>query len=130
MRPCLRCHIGFDDDDDIERLGKLLVQDLGLIETCFDPVFHTSLAEELLGNGVDIQFVAIFPARTSPLVRTVIRKLQGRVRAQLRNQLQATPAHHLEGRAVAKMAIQGQVHQGNAAGNQLELGLEYGLNAL
>jgi hypothetical protein len=82
-RLCLQVRL--DDHDHIQRVGKLLVQQLGLIHTGFDPVFHTRLTQEALGNGVDIELVTLLAAGTSPLVGTIIRNIQGRVRAQLHN---------------------------------------------
>ena len=81
MRPRAGLQIGFHNHHHIQRLRKLFVQHFNLRDARFNPILHTRLAQILCWNGIDIQFGTIFPAWASPLVRTIVRKVQRGIRA-------------------------------------------------
>ena len=87
------------------------------------------LLETLVRQMPIIELVAVLAMRSMPLVGAVIGQVQGRVTAQLGNQVQATLPHHVPGRMIAKMPIQDQIGQRDPPGHQFELGLQHGLDA-
>jgi aryl carrier-like protein len=130
MCPRSTLQISLHDDRHMQSRGKLLVQDLDVIDAGCDSLRHPRLAHQLRRARVDVQFVTIFATRAAALVRTSIRKLQRGIRAHRRNHVQAASAHHLEGRTISKMTIQRQIRQRDQTGKQLALSLEHRLNPL
>ena len=129
MGPGLGLQIDFDQDHDIERLAELLVQALHLIDARFDLLSGRGLLQVLSWQGLVSEPVTVFLVRSMPLVEAGIGQIQGRVTAQLGNQLQAALLHHVPGRMVAKMAIQNQIGQLDPPGHEIELRLQHGLDA-
>ncbi len=76
MSPFACCQNCFDDDDDIERLGEILVEHLDLVNVRPNPVFCRCGLQVLRRNVVVIDFVAIPLMGTVTGIRTLIAKLQ------------------------------------------------------
>ena len=105
------------------------MQALHLIDARFDLLGGRGLLQVLSGQVLVIEPVTVLLVRPMPLVEAVIGQIQGRVTAQLGNQLQAALLHHVPGRMVAKMAIQDQIGQRDPPGHEFELRLHHGLDA-
>ena len=79
MCASLGLQVGVDDDHDIERLAKLLVQGLDLIDARLDLALGCRFFETLVRQVPIIQLVAIFAVRSMSLIGAIIRQVQGRV---------------------------------------------------
>jgi hypothetical protein len=71
----LGAQVGLRDDDDIQRLGKLFVEQLHLVHLGLDVSFHGGRFAVLLWEVVVIDLVAIFATRTAPGIGTDVRKV-------------------------------------------------------
>jgi len=105
MRLGLRTQVGLDEEDDIQRLGKLLVQQLGLVHVGLNMPFHRGLFEVFLWHVGVIHFTAILATWPSSDIGTGVGEVQGGITAQLGNQVQMTLPRHLEGIVVAEVPV-------------------------
>ena len=71
----LGLEVGFDNDDNIEQLGKFLVTNLSLINLCLHAFVAGALTEKLLRHLSGIELLSIFAISNGALVG----KVQGRV---------------------------------------------------
>ena len=129
VRPGSGLQIGFDHDDDIQRLTKLLVQQFCLVDAGLDVLLHGSFLQVLIKNTAIIQFVAVFTVWPMTAISTFVREIQGRVVAQLGNQVQTRLSSHLQGVVVAEMPIQNQIGERQNPCDQLEERCHHALDA-
>ena len=71
----------FHDDDDIERLRKLLVQHLDLVHVGLDMVFDTTLFQVATWNVGSIQFAPVLATPTCTGIGPLVREIEGGVMA-------------------------------------------------
>ena len=72
----LRTQVGFDDDDDIQRLRELLVQQLRLVQTGLYRPFHSGLFEVLLWHVGVIHLPAILATWPPPAIGAGVGEVQ------------------------------------------------------
>ena len=73
---------------------------------------------------------SIFAMWATSGVRTIPRKAQGCIPAQLGDQVQSTLPNHLKSRIIAKMSIHGQINRLEQTANLQKQGFEHFLNPL
>ena len=125
MRWGLCTQVGLDEEDDIQRLCKLLMQQLGLVHVGLDMPFHGGLLEVLLWHVGIIHFSAILATWPSPAIGAGVGEVQGGITAQLGNQVQMTLPRHLEGIVVAEVSVEDEVGQWDKPGDQVPQAVEH-----
>lgn len=85
MRPGARLQVGFDNDDDVQRLAKLLMKQLGLIQAGLDVAFESGCLPVLVGNTAIVEFVPLCAMWPVTAVRACVRHVQSRVATQFGN---------------------------------------------
>ena len=103
--------VGFDDNDNVKRLGKVLMQQDRLIGVGAYAVFDKAFLEILYRNMVVVDLVTVFSACALFILNPLIGKIERGIMAQFGDQVQATLPCHLQGIVVAKMTVQHQVCQ-------------------
>ena len=124
----LGAQVCFRDDDDMQRLGKLFVEQLPLIHAGLDVPLHSGLCAVLLWEVVVIDLGAIFAMRTVPGIGTDVGEVQCRIAPQLGNQVQTALSRHMEGVVIAKVAIQHQGGQRTYLHDQAQQGINHGFD--
>jgi len=109
VRPGLSAQVDFADDDHIERLRKIGVEKLGLIDAGLDIILHGGVFEITLRNDMVIYSFTEFAMGAFALVRAIIGKAESCIPAQFRYKVQSSLTNHVVGWVVAKMTIQGQI---------------------
>lgn len=99
--------VGLDDDDHIEGLGKLLVQQGGLVDTLLEAIFDTKALEMLLWQSLVVELVAILVTRATASIWAFLGQVQGGITTQLGDQMQLALISHLQGSIVPKIACPG-----------------------
>ena len=100
-----------DDHNHVQRLVKRLMTGFDLIDPRLDAILHGGLLQVARGDRGRVEPLPLDPMRAATGIRASIRIVQGRVAAQLGDQLQAEPTGHQDGIVVAKMPIEHQIGQ-------------------
>lgn len=106
-----RTQVGFENEDDSQRVCELLGQQWRLVPASVDRPFHGSLWEGLLRPVSAIHLAAIGAAGTSPDRGAGGGEVPGRIVPQFGNQGQVALPRHLQGVVVAEVTVQPAVGQ-------------------
>ncbi len=120
MRPGRGLQVGFDEDDDMQRLRELLVPQFSLVKAGSDVAFHGCRFEILLWPVAIIHLAPLLAMGTPTGIGTIVGQVQSRIGAQFGDQLHPPGLHHLPGSVVAKVPIQNQVGQREKAGAEFQ----------
>jgi hypothetical protein len=95
LRSGVRLQMGFNDDDDVQRLANLLMKPWGLIPTGLDEACELGLLQVLVGHTAIAELVPICSLWPTSLVRAGVRQGQHRIAAPVGNTVQPALSHHV-----------------------------------
>src|SRR4029453_12191555 len=101
--------IGFDDDDNIQHLGKLLMPERHLVNVGLYPFINRRGLQVCRRNIPIVQLLAIFAPWSTPTVRAIIGKIESGIIPQLRDQMQAHLSDHVHRIVMTELTIEKKV---------------------
>ena len=121
--------IGFDDDDNMQHLSKLLMPERHLVYLGLDLFIHCDGLQVGRWYMVGIHLLTIFATWSTPTVRALIGKIERGILPQLREQMAAHLSDHVHGIVMTAFPIAQKVHDREGIADLREQPLDMLLDA-